>query len=151
MNPKNETPDLSELVLVLKVKPTGEYEVVNPLNMCTASVAVLLRCLADEIAAAHPPYPCQPGAADAQDDRADEPLDGRGGRLDDDRHVWTDGRGHSWDLSLAWGDVTDREWRWTGAVDNVGHPMMRAVGSEEHMPLDVLRVLYGPIAPVGGA
>ncbi|MFE2747359.1 phiSA1p31-related protein [Streptomyces scopuliridis] len=143
--------DFDEHALVLTVTRAGAVMVVNP-RMCDTGTAELLHDIADQLAAAHPPYPCNPGAEpDAQHDY-DEPLNGRHGRLDAERKVWTDGTGHAWDLSVTWlAAATEVAWEWTGRLDGLGTPVMRAVGSHSvHEPLDVLRAVYGPISPTGG-
>ncbi|WP_431784376.1 phiSA1p31-related protein [Streptomyces chumphonensis] len=143
--------DLDEYAFVLTVTTDGVGHLTNP-RMCDAVTADVLRRFADQLDAAHPPYSCDPSSEpEPQHERLDEPLNGRSGVLHSDRSVWTDGRGHRWDLSLTWGDVTERAWQWTGVLDRVGTPMMRAADGER-ASLDVVRALYGPIAPfVGGA
>ncbi|MCZ1009933.1 phiSA1p31-related protein [Streptomyces lydicus] len=151
MIPKIRMLDLDEHALVLTMNKTGEVEVINP-GMCDALAAAVLRTIADQLIAAHPPYPCTPDAEpEQQHDRPPEPVTGHGSRLDTDRKVWTDGRGHAWDLSLKWGDAAGGVWRWTGVLDRAGTPMMRATDGDGREPLDVVRSLYGPIAPLGGA
>ncbi|MEV8394791.1 MULTISPECIES: phiSA1p31-related protein [unclassified Streptomyces] len=144
--------DFDEHALVLTVAHTGGVMIANP-RMCDSAAAEMLRNIADQLDAAHPPYPCSPGAGpDPQHDHA-EPLNGAAGRLDTERKVWTDGTGHTWDLSGRWAAAaTEVEWEWTGRLDHLGTPVMSAVGSPEvHESLDVLRTLYGPISPaIGG-
>lgn len=151
MIPKIRMLDLDEHALVLTMSKSGAVEVTNP-DMCDALAAAVLRSIADQLVAAHPPYPCTPGEGpDEQHERPAEPVTGHGSRLDRERKVWTDGRGHAWDLSLNWSDAAGGAWRWTGVLDRVGTPMMREVDGDSREPLDVVRSLYGPIAPVGGA
>nr|WP_237691311.1 phiSA1p31-related protein [Streptomyces sp. SID7834] len=139
--------DFGEYALVVTVARTGATSVVNP-GMCDSRTAEVLRDIADQLDALHPPYPCNP-AAEPQHDYA-EPL-GPGGSLDAARRVWTDGTGHTWDLSGRWvAAETDGEWEWSGRLDRGGRPLMRSVGSDVHESLDVLRTLYGPISPASG-
>lgn len=130
--------------IVVTVQPDGSYRVQNN-DVCTHLAAELLRGIADRLAAEHPPYPCKP-----QRPREDEPADPRGGRLDRDRGVWRDGRGDAFDLTLLWGDETDRAWRWHGSTDRLGEPLLRAEDDGEVLPLGVVRSLYGPISPRSG-
>lgn len=85
--------------------------------------------------------------------REDEPADPYAGRLDRAREVWRDARGESFDLSLSWSDEYARVWKWGGDTGQFGEPILRTeAGDGESMPLSLLRVLYGPLAPVlGGA
>lgn len=145
--PKVRIIDLDETVFVLTMRDDGEVEVSG--SICDRMAADMLRTIAAQLDAEHPAHSCTPGGAPYERDEA-EPLDGRDGELDVDRQVWTDGRGHAWDLSLSWGDCADGAWRWTGLLDAAGTPMMRAVETDERAPLDVVRSLYGPIAPVVG-
>ncbi|MFJ5820078.1 phiSA1p31-related protein [Streptomyces sp. NPDC093108] len=142
--------DYDEQALVVTVARDGVTTVAAP-RMCDSAAADVLRSIADQLDAGHPPYPCDPGAeSDLRHEHA-EPL-GRGGSLDADRKVWTDGTGHTWDLSGRWAAAaTEAEWEWSGRLDHLGTPVMSPVGSPDvHESLDVLRALYGPISPVGG-
>ncbi|MFF1498670.1 phiSA1p31-related protein [Streptomyces sp. NPDC058316] len=142
--------DYDEHALVLTVTRGGGVTITNP-RMCDSAAAAMLRDIADQLDAGHPPYPCNPAAVPEQHSHA-EPL-GQGGALDADRRVWTDGTGHVWDLSGRWTAAeTPGEWEWSGRLDDRGTPVMSAVGSPEvRESLDVLRALYGPISPsVGG-
>ncbi|MFF9568460.1 phiSA1p31-related protein [Streptomyces sp. NPDC014685] len=140
--------DYDEQALVVTVDRDGVTMVAAP-RMCDSAAAEVLRRIADQLDAGHPPYPCTPAAAPEHDHV--EPL-GQGGALDADRRVWTDGTGHAWDLSGRWTAAeTPGEWEWSGLLDGRGTPVMAVVGSPEvHESLDVLRVLYGPIAPSAG-
>lgn len=151
MNDRFRFIDLDEHALVVLVAHDGSYDVQNP-NLCNVLAAALLRGIADQLEASHPPYPCEPSSdIEAHHERADEPLLSNAGSLDRERQVWTDGTGHTWDLSLPWTDNGDRSWRWHGSLDSQGSPLMRAEDGDQVQPLDVLRTVLGPIAPGGGA
>lgn len=140
--------DLDEQRLVVLVDPSGQYEVRTG-RVCVAAAADLLREIAAQLDASHPPFPCDPSAeSGAPKGRPAEPVDARHGRLDRDLRVWTDGHGHRWDLSLTWIDVTDQRWRWHGSTDSQGAPLLRSEDGETVQPLDVVRMILGPIAPV---
>ncbi|MFB6875707.1 phiSA1p31-related protein [Streptomyces sp. NPDC056323] len=142
--------DFDEQALVVTVARDG-FTTVAAARMCDSAAADLLRRIADQLDAGHPPYPCDPAAAPEEHDHV-ETL-GNGGSLDADRRVWTDGTGHVWDLSGRWTAAeTPGEWEWSGRLDSSGTPVMTVVGSPEVCEsLDVLRALYGPISPsVGG-
>ncbi|MFJ3587492.1 phiSA1p31-related protein [Streptomyces sp. NPDC090231] len=144
--------DLDEYVLVVTVAHDGSTTVANP-GICDAAAADVLRSIAAQLDAGHPPYPCNPGAEPAPQHDHAEPLDAPNGSLDTERRVWTDGTGHVWDLSARWAAAeTEPEWEWSGGLDHQGTPVMRAVGADDvRESLDVLRTLYGPIFPaVGG-
>ncbi|WP_406337336.1 phiSA1p31-related protein [Streptomyces sp. NBC_00649] len=146
--------DLGRQVLVVTVGCDGSKQVRT--SLCAHEAARLLRCAAEQLAAGHPPHPCSPGAEpDPQHERPreDEAANPRGGRLDRERKVYVDPRGHVWDLSLAWGDIVDRAWKWHGSTDGLGEPILRAVEDEdgEALPLGILRAVYGPLAPIVGA
>src|SRR3546814_2142024 len=61
-----------------------------------------------------------------------EPINAKGSTLDRERRVWTDGNGHTWDLTVTWADnETGNEWRWMGRVDGGGaRSEERRVGKE---------------------
>lgn len=140
--------DYDEHALVVMVTREGGTTVVAP-RMCDSAAADVLRKIADQLDAAHPPYPCDPGAEpDPQHDHA-EPL-GEGGSLDAERSVWTDGTGHVWDLAATWGDASGLQWRWTGQLTTSGIPLMRTGDDVDEQPLDVVRAVHGPIAPTAG-
>lgn len=142
--------DFDEQRLVVLVDRDGRYEV-RKSKMCSVAAADLLRHIACELEAQHPPFPCEPAAEpDGPAGRPVEPLDSPGGSLDRERKVWTDGRGHTWDLSLAWRDAADRPWRWHGSLDSRGAPILRTEDGVERESLDVVRAVYGPLAPVVG-
>lgn len=142
--------DLDEFVLVLTVARDGSTTVFNP-TICDSAAAEMLRSIAAQLDADHPPYPCSPGSEPAPQHDHAEPLDGPNGSLDAERRVWTDGTGHVWDLSGRWAAAeTVPEWEWSGRLDHRGTPVMRAVGSDVCESLDVLRTLYGPISPALG-
>ncbi|MFF7365657.1 phiSA1p31-related protein [Streptomyces sp. NPDC008125] len=140
--------DIDEHALVVTVARSGLTSVMHP-RLCSATAADILRQLADQLDAAHPPYPCDPAAA------AEPPRDipatlGKGaGSYDADRHVWTDGAGHPWDLSVTWeAAATGGVWEWANEFDRSGTPVMRTVGAvTARESLDILRTLYGPITP----
>lgn len=145
--------DYEELPLVLTMGPNGMVEASHP-GMCKIEAARILRRVAAQMVASHAPDACTPD--DEQpipEHRPAEPVDASGSSLDRERRVWSDGTGHTWDLSVTWADQeTGNEWRWMGRVDRSGAPVLHAVGypgiSES---LDVLRAMYGPIYPaVGG-
>jgi hypothetical protein len=140
--------DMAEQRLVVLVDGDGRLEVQTG-KICTARAADVLETLAARLRASHPPFPCFPSAApNPTSSRPDEPLLAEGGRLDRSAKVWTDGRGHTWDLSLTWVDTMGAEWRWHGSLDNNGAPLLRANNGPTAQALDVVRALYGPLAPV---
>ncbi|WP_125262348.1 phiSA1p31-related protein [Streptomyces alboflavus] len=142
--------DLDEQALVVLVERDGSYEVQNP-ALCNRFAAALLRGIAEQLDASHPPHPCTPGdGAEPHHERPAEPLISHAGTLDRERKMWTDGTGHAWDLSLPWTDAADRSWRWHGSLDRQGTPIMRSGDGAEVQPLDVVRALWGPIAPLSG-
>ncbi|EFE74536.1 phiSA1p31-related protein [Streptomyces filamentosus] len=140
--------DVDELWFVVTVaRGSGAAKVDHP-GVCGKSVATALREIAEQLDALHPPYACD-ATPEPQHDYA-EPL-GPGGTLDAARRTWTDGTGHTWDLSGRWiAAETGGEWEWSGQLDTSGRPVMRAVGSDVQESLDVLRVVYGPISPSTG-
>ncbi|MET9816553.1 phiSA1p31-related protein [Streptomyces sp. NPDC006355] len=142
--------DMDEQRLVILVDSDGRLEVQTG-KICTARAAEVLEQIAARLRAAHPPFPCfPPAAANPTSERPDELLLADGGRLDRSAQVWTDGRGHAWDLSLTWGDATGVEWRWYGSLDSNGAPLLRANNGVTVQALDVVRALYGPLAPLAG-
>ncbi|MEV8349016.1 phiSA1p31-related protein [Streptomyces niveus] len=140
--------DYDEHALVVTVTREGATSVVAPL-MCDSSAADVLRKIADQLDAAHPPYPCTPGAYEPDPQHEHAEL-GTGGTLDAERRVWTDGTGHVWDLAATWGDAAGLRWRWTGQLTSSGIPWMRAGDDVDEQPLDVVRTVHGPIAPTAG-
>lgn len=144
--------DLNEWALVVAVRPWGHSELLTT-NLNPADCAVALRDLAHvfEVVAGelHGTQP-EPDQDEAHEPApVEQPLVARGGRLDRERRTWTDDGGHVWDLSLTWADAVGNEWRWTGSLDRSGTPTMVG-GAGDCMPLDVVRVLLGPIAPCRG-
>ncbi|AZM53306.1 hypothetical protein DMA15_12500 [Streptomyces sp. WAC 01529] len=140
--------DFDDQRIALLVNTDGSYEL-HTGSTCTSRAAEFLFELAVQLEAVHPPYPCNPSAEpDGPKGRPAEPIDSRRGRLDRERSLWTDGRGHLWDLSLVWGDVADRLWRWHGSLDSFGAPLLRTVDGTTTEPLDVVRAVYGPLIPV---
>ncbi|MFM9637642.1 phiSA1p31-related protein [Streptomyces turgidiscabies] len=140
--------DMADQRLVVLVDGDGRLEVQTG-KICTARAAEVLESLAARLRAAHPPFPCFPPAApNPTSERPDDLLLAEGGRLDRSAKVWTDGRGHAWDLSLTWGDAVGVEWRWHGSLDGNGAPLLRANEGPTVQALDVVRALYGPLAPV---
>jgi hypothetical protein len=140
--------DMDEQALVVLVDRDGRLEVQTG-KICTVRAAEVLEQLAARLRASHPPFPCFPPAApNPTPERPDGLLLGEGSRLDRSAKVWTDGRGHTWDLSLTWGDVTGVEWRWHGSLDSSGAPLLRANNGVTVQSLDVVRALYGPLAPL---
>lgn len=145
--------DYDELPLVLTMGPNGIVEASHP-GMCKIQAARILRNVANQMVAAHSPHECTPGdEAPIPEHRPAEPIDAADGSLDAERKVWTDGTGHTWDLSVTWADQeTGNTWRWAGRFAPGGVPLLHAVGYPGiTRPLDVLRAEYGPIYPaVGG-
>ncbi|MFD3517751.1 phiSA1p31-related protein [Streptomyces sp. NPDC058657] len=142
--------DLDEHALVITVTTAGVLEVRHS-DGCLGAVAEALMHVADQLAASHPPHPCNP-AAGTEQNHSDEPLRTEHSSLDADRVVWTDGTGHRWDLSVTWAAAgTEALWAWSGQLDKIGTPMMQALDAAgPRVPLDVLRTLYGPISPATG-
>ncbi|MFI1607813.1 phiSA1p31-related protein [Streptomyces griseofuscus] len=140
--------DMGEQQLVVLVDGEGRLEM-HTGKVCTMRAADLLEKLAARLRASHPPFRCLPSAAAVPTaERPDELLLAEGGRLDRTASVWTDGRGHVWDLSLTWVDTMGAEWRWYGSLDSNGAPLLRANNGATVQALDVVRALYGPLAPV---
>lgn len=146
MNPK--IIDFDSVAVVVTVESDGSYSA--KANICNSLAAELLHGIADRLRAEHPPYPCDEPDPQHERPRDVEPADPRGGRLDRNRRVYVDPRGHAWDLSLKWGDIDDRVWTWHGSTDGLGEPILRTVDDEETQPLGVLLALYGPISPLSG-
>ncbi|MFF2189285.1 phiSA1p31-related protein [Streptomyces sp. NPDC058155] len=138
--------DYDEYPIVVTIGRDMAAEIVNP-SVCDGVTADLLRSVAAQLDARHPPHPCRPTSG--QHEPAAEPLHPQGGVLDALAGTWTDGAGHTWDLTLAWEDVGGGRWRWTGRMAQ-SVPMMREVWTGELTPLDALRVINGPITPVRG-
>lgn len=143
--------DYDEYALVLTITRRGRAEIGHP-GVCAFTAGELLRTLAEKIEADHGPDACDPAAEVPDEALNSQPLDARNGSLDDESKVWTDGRGHRWDLSITWVDVVGVLWRWTGRLDRLGAPLMRSAWNdgEDDQPLDVLRAVVGPISPVAG-
>ncbi|WP_327725765.1 phiSA1p31-related protein [Streptomyces europaeiscabiei] len=141
----------SEPAIVVTVERDGSYRV-HADKVCKALAAELLRGIADQLVAGHGAFPCEPQPA-RQRPREDEPADPYAGRLDRANGVWRDARGDAFDLSLSWSDENARVWRWHGKTGQFGEPVLRTeAGDGESLPLSLVRVLYGPLAPVlGGA
>ncbi|MFF3190513.1 phiSA1p31-related protein [Streptomyces misionensis] len=143
--------DLTEHPLVLLVDTEGGAELIGEDTVCPIRTAALLRVIAADLIASHPLGPCTPVPEPPTWERPAEPLYPQAGTLDRARSLWTDGTGHAWDLSVWWGDAYGRAWRWTGDLDRTsGVPMMRTEYRAEVQPLDVLRAVCGPIAPLAG-
>lgn len=140
--------DFDEQPLVVLVDEDGVAEVYGD-GMCKLRAAAILRFVAAQLAAEHPAGACLP-QPEPQHDRPVEPLISHAGTLDRERRLWTDGTGHAWDLSLAWADVHERAWRWHGSLDRQGTPIMRSSDGSASEPLDVVRAVWGPLAPVIG-
>ncbi|MCX4705685.1 phiSA1p31-related protein [Streptomyces sp. NBC_01373] len=140
-----------DAVITVAVQRDGSYKV-HADKVCKALAAELLRGIADQLADQHGPFPCKPQPA-RQRPREDEPAEPYAGSLDRSREVWRDARGESFDLSLSWSDEYARVWRWHGKTGQFGEPVLQTeAGNGESMPLSLVRVLYGPLAPVlGGA
>ncbi|MGW1587285.1 phiSA1p31-related protein [Streptomyces sp. NPDC002386] len=142
--------DFTETPLVLLIDRDGNATLFGEESFCAIRTAAVLQVIARDLLAAHPLGRCRPVAEPTVWERPAEPLIPQAGTLDRERRVWTDGTGHAWDLAAVWGDVDDREWRWHGSLDGQGAPLMRSADGREVEPLDVVRALYGPIAPVAG-
>ncbi|WP_432159476.1 phiSA1p31-related protein [Streptomyces sp. NRRL F-5630] len=139
--------DLDEHSLVVTIDADGVAEL-HSAGMCKMRAAAILRFVSTQLAAEHGLGPCHP-EPEPQHERA-EPLIAHAGSLDRERRLWTDGTGHAWDLSLAWAGVDDRAWRWHGSLDRQGTPIMRSSDGAASEPLDVVRAVWGPLAPVNG-
>jgi len=142
--------DYDELTLVLTMGTNGIVEASHP-KLCELEAARILRNVADQMEAAHERGPG--GGVQIPEHRPAEPMPTSGSSLDHEARVWTDGTGHTWDLSITWADQeTGNTWRWAGRFAPGGAPLLHAVGYPGiTRPLDVLRAEYGPIYPaVGG-
>jgi hypothetical protein len=143
--------DFTEHPFVLLVDVHGNAELHGDGQVCKLRAAALLRVIANDLAAEHPLGACTPEPDAEPWERPAESLHSQFGTLDAERALWTDGTGHVWNLSIPWGDAFGRSWRWHGVVDPLsGAPMMRCEYRFEAQPLDLLRALYGPIAPLSG-
>jgi hypothetical protein len=121
--------DMDEQALVVLVDRDGRLEVQTG-KICTVRAAEVLEQLAARLRASHPPFPCFPPAApNPTPERPDGLLLGEGSRLDRSAKVWTDGR-------------------WHGSLDSSGAPLLRANNGVTVQSLDVVRALYGPLAPL---
>lgn len=146
--------DLNEQLLVITLDKSGVMRT-SIRGMCADVAASVLRGLAEQLAADHPPFPChwdEQRDAPAPAYRPAEPLPTEGARLDFAAKVWTDGAGHAWDLSVPWEDSTSLRWTWTKRMDTSGVPIMQstAYGETATESLDVLRAAAGPLTPVAG-
>ncbi|WP_143645585.1 phiSA1p31-related protein [Streptomyces swartbergensis] len=142
--------DMGEHRLVMLVDAAGRYEL-HTGKVCTLQVADFLEQLAGRLRASHPPHPRVPSAPEASPAaHPDERLLVDDSRFDPAAKVWTDGRGHAWDLSLTWVDMMGAEWRWRGVLDDRGAPLLRANKGVTVQSLDVVRALYGPLSPARG-
>lgn len=140
--------DLDEYPLVVMVRADGTATVSAP-NICDGAAADLLRSIAADLDAQHPPFVCTPGdKPEPQHDR--EEILAEGGALDAERRVWTDGTGHAWDLTVTWGSSGDMRWRWTGDCTDVGVPLLQTGEGSAPQPLDLVWALYGPLFPTAG-
>ncbi|MFI7010017.1 phiSA1p31-related protein [Streptomyces sp. NPDC050145] len=139
--------DLDEQHVVVMLSTDGKVEVLG--DMCTVGAAALLMSVARQLVAEHGVGSCR-REPEPQHERPAEPLHAHAGSLDREARVWTDGTGHAWDLALAWRDATDQSWRWHGSVDRQGAPIMRSADGSVSEPLDVVRAVYGPLAPEFG-
>ncbi|MFE0533796.1 phiSA1p31-related protein [Streptomyces nigra] len=141
---------MGEQRLVVLVDTAGRYEL-HTGKVCTLHAADFLEQLAAQLRASHPPHRCAPSAtATSPAARPDEQLLVADSRFDPSARVWTDGRGHAWDLSLTWVDMMGAEWRWRGVLDDRGAPLLRANKGVTVQSLDVVRALYGPLSPAPG-
>ncbi|MEV5911102.1 phiSA1p31-related protein [Streptomyces chartreusis] len=143
--------DFTEHPLLLLIDTEGNAELIGEDTMCPINVAAMLRIIAADLLMSHPLGPCLPTPEPPTWSRPAEPLHPFAATLDRARKLWTDGTGHVWDLSVWWGDAFGRVWRWTGDLDRTsGAPLMRCEYRPETQPLDVLRAVCGPIAPMAG-
>jgi hypothetical protein len=145
--------DFTEHPFVVLVDTDGNTEIVGDDQVCTLKAAAVLRALADILVSEHGKTPCTPPARVPQWKRPDEPLMPHASTLDREAQLWTDGTGHVWDLALPWQDAAGSTWLWYGSLDGQGAPLMRSNDCPDPQPLDALRALRGPLAPVyrGGA
>ncbi|MFE5658329.1 phiSA1p31-related protein [Streptomyces sp. NPDC056517] len=146
--------DLNEQLLVVTLDRSGVMRT-SVRGMCNDMAASVLRGLAEQLEADHPPFPCdwdEQRDAPAPAYRPAEPLPSEGARLDRAAKVWTDGAGHAWDLSVPWEDSTSLQWVWSKRMDTSGVPIMKTTsyGKTITEPLDVLRAAAGPLKPVAG-
>lgn len=145
--------DQREHPFVVLLDVHGSAEILGENNVCKARAADVLRYVADVLDSEHGPGMCYPPSEPSQFGRPAEPLQVHAGTLDRERQVWTDGTGHVWDLSVPWRDNAGSTWLWYGRLDRQGAPLMWSNDWPESQPLDALRSLRGPMAPVyrGGA
>lgn len=129
-------------MITVVIADDGTVTVHAPDGSCNAAVVFAVRTAANEIATRPcTPAPVQPPPA------YDVPMTARRGSLDG--HLWADGTGHVWDLSLIWNDTAGHAWLWAGWF-SIGAPMMREIDSGEQMPLDAIREIYGALSPAAG-
>lgn len=145
--------DLDEHDLVITVRTRGSAEVELNSEACAATAADLLRHIAQRLDEQHSTATCKAPERDESAEAAPAedlaPMMARGGSLNGDR--WTDGNGHTWDLSLTWIDGCRQRWQWAGWFDRGGAPMMRDTVGGTQMPLDTVRVVFGgPMRPAAG-
>ncbi|MFG2468689.1 phiSA1p31-related protein [Streptomyces canus] len=138
-----------DAAIVVVVKRDGSYDV-RTKGVCDHLAADLLRGIADQLDARHGPFPCTPPPVQHDRPIEYEHADPYGGRLDRTRGVWRDPRGDAFDLSLRWGDLFERTWKWDGTTGQFGEPILRAEDDGEQQPLSLLRTMYGPISPLSG-
>ncbi|ALF00182.1 conserved hypothetical protein [Streptomyces sp. SPB78] len=148
MTPRIKLVDLDEHSLVVTIDADGVAEL-HSAGMCKMRAAAILRFVSTQLAAEHGFGPCLP-QPEPQHDRPEEPLHAHAGTLDREAKLWTDGTGHVWDLSLSWRDATDQSWRWHGSLDRQGTPIMRSGDGSVSESLDIVRALWGPLAPEFG-
>lgn len=140
--------DFTEHPFVVLVGVDGSAEIVGDDQVCKLKAAAVLRVVADVLANEHTQGPCTPPDRTPRWQRPDEPLMPHAGTLDRAARLWTDGTGHVWDLALAWRDAAGSTWSWAGRLDREGAPLMQSDDWPEVQPLDALRSLRGPMAPV---
>ncbi|NDZ63604.1 phiSA1p31-related protein [Streptomyces cyaneofuscatus] len=135
--------DLDKYPLVVSVQADGTAMVYAP-DVCDGIAAELLRNLAMQMEAGHPPYACTPGG------RSSDRTEYGPSRLDRNARVWTDSNGRLWNLAVEWRSSGNLRWRWTGGMSEHGVPLMRTGTGALEQPLDVVSALYAPISPVAG-
>ncbi|WP_432147910.1 phiSA1p31-related protein [Streptomyces sp. bgisy029] len=127
--------DLDKYPLVVSVQADGTAMVYAP-NVCDGVAADLLRNLAAQMEAGHPPYSCKSGAPAS------------GGWFSSDL-VWVDSSGRSWDLRESYRSAGNLLWHWTGANER-GVPLMSTSTGSMVQSLDVVLALYTPVVVAGG-